>query len=300
MLRSIMRTVLIGSLLFTAAALAQPTMDSLWPNQDGLRWNYLYSVTTTDGLDFSSPAILQLEGTHTTAGGPAQILQAQHNPVPGPMKLDLPDLPPLLLGVWRARPDLRVAIEERYAGNKRDTGWWPLFLQDGYFRKTATHVEMWQDEWTHATWIHLEGEITVGNSFVFQLVPELATDIFLHGAVAEIDASVSTLAGSFNDAVKMEYLVDYGIQVATNEMGDPVGNIHSEIQGHVYFVPDVGPVAMLELYIPFVWIDCSPGDCPTEWQDQLGVILQTQTLSLSEMPLGSDNLSWGEMKTLYR
>ncbi|MFH1841912.1 MAG: hypothetical protein ABIF77_01795, partial [bacterium] len=91
-----------------------------------------------------------------------------------------------------------------------------------------------------------------------------------------------------------------GIQEATDENGDPIGTLHGETRGHVHYVPDVGPVAMLEEFIPYVWIDCGVNPCPTEWQDLLGVTVQTQTLTLSRLPLGSATLSWGGVKTLYR
>ncbi len=295
------KTVLLGTLLLTAGtASAQVTMDSLWPNQDGTRWEYEYTVVDNEGLDFTSPALLQLEGTVMTPGGPAQLLQAEHGPVPGKAGGGLPDLPPLLSAIWRARPDLRDAIDQRYGQAHKDAYWWPLFLHQGFFMKTTADIQMWQEDWNHPTWIYLEDDITVGATYVFQLVPELADDIFLHGSVAGINVSVETVAGLFSDAVKMEYLIDYGISVITDENGDHLGTTHGESDGHVYYVPEVGPVDMLEEFIPYVWLDCGENDCPPELEELLGVIVQAQTLSLTQLPVGTVASTWGSVKSLYR
>ncbi|MBU0742022.1 hypothetical protein KKG45_12920 [bacterium] len=287
-------------LMAAAASFGQPTMDSLWPDEDGMRWEYRFHVFDHDGdIDFTSPAHLQLAGTAMTPGGEAQVLLAEHASVPRPGRNAPPALPPLLLRIWRARPDLREEIERRYGGASR-SAWWPLFLHGGYFMKTADDIEMWQDEWPHRTWLYMEDDLTVGATFSMQLVPELADDIYLHGTVAAIDATVATPAGSFDDALKMDYLIDFGIQVATDEYGGVIGSVRGETVGHVHYVPGLGPVDMLEESIPYAWMDCGENDCPPEWEALLGVVVETNTLVLTRLPVEADAASWGAVKAMFR
>jgi hypothetical protein len=164
--------------------------------------------------------------------------------------------------------------------------------------KTAEAIQMWQPDFAHPTWTYLEDDFTVGSEFVHQLVPEFAEDIFLHGTVTAIDAVIETPAGTFTDAVEMTYLIDLGVGAVTDENGNLIGTVHGEVQGHVHYVPDVGPVELLEDYIPFVWIDCD-GDCPPEWEALLGVTVTSQTLELTSVPVATAPRSWSDVKALY-
>ena len=74
--------------------------------------------------------------------------------------------------------------------------------------------------------------------------------------------------------------------------------MHGETRGHVQYVPDVGPVALLADYVPYVWIDCE-GDCGREWVELLGVTVTTQNLALTSPPVGTAERSWSEVKALY-
>ena len=293
-------TIAALTYLAAGAAGAQPTMDALWPNEDGTRWEYqLHIIEIIDDIDFTSPAYLQLSGTAMTPGGEAQVLLGEHAAVPAPARSAPPVLSPLLSRIWLARPDLRGAIASLPAGAPRQT-WWPTFLHDGYFMKNVDDIQMWQDPWTHPTWTYLEDDITVGASFVQQLVPEFADDIYLHGTVAEIDANVTTPAGTFDDAVRMDYLLDMGVSVIEDGMGNLIGTYHGETAGHVHYVPGVGPVDMLEEWIMVVWADCGEGDCPPEWLDMVGVVVSTVSLDLTRLPVSNEPASWGEIKSMYR
>ncbi|MBC8424729.1 hypothetical protein H8E07_11455 [bacterium] len=286
--------------LVAGAAGAQPTMDSLWPAADGTRWEYqLHIIDHLDDTDFTSPAYLQLSGTAMIPGGEAQILLAEHDPVPSILSDSPPALPPLLARIWRARPDLREAIAKLPAVARHEY-WWPLFLHGGYFMKGDDDIQMWQDPWLHPTWTYLENDISAGATFVHQLVPELADDIFLHGTVAEIGAAVTTPAGTFMGAVRMDYLIDMGVAVFVDEQGNLIGTHHGETAGHVHYVPGVGPVDMLEEWIPLIWLDCGEEDCPPELEALVGVLTQTCSLELTRLPVSNEPASWGEIKSMYR
>jgi hypothetical protein len=293
-------TLAAATFLGAGLACAQPTMESLWPNDDGMRWEYLFHVFDHDGdIDFTSPAHLQFAGAITTPGGEAQVLLAEHDDIPWPARSAPPALPPLLAAVWRARPDLREGIARLAPGSVRQT-WQPNLLHGGPFMMNADRVIMWQEIWTHPTWLYLEDEIAPGATFSMQLVPEIADDIWLYGTVAELDATVATPVGVFDDAVKVDYLVDFGIQIVTDEGGEIIGEVESEISGHVHYAPQVGPVELLEEYYPFLSIDCGGEDCPPEWVDMLGVVEVTYTLSLTRLPVANEPATWGAVKSIYR
>jgi len=284
-----------------AFASAQPTMDSLWPNSDGLRFEYLYHrISLMEDVDFTGEAYLGLEGYTTTAGGEAQVLVGEHSQEFFLEKSPTPELPPLLASVWRARPDLRKAVETHCGAKTRNGYWHPTFLHTGYLMKSADKVEMWQDEWSHSTWTYLDGEPVVGSSFTHQLVPELADDIFLHGEVTAVNATVETENGTYHNAVQVTYLVDFGVSTVLDESGVLIATTHSELRGHVHFVPDVGPVEMLQEYLPFIWLECGDDPCPEDLLRWVGQVTETMTLSLQHGPVATEMLNLGSVKALYR
>ena len=235
-----------------------------------------------------------------TAGGPAQILLAWHDASPAAQAGAPAELTSLERAVWRARPDLRRSLELRRDKSPATTTWDPLLLHDGYFMKGATGIRMWQPDWNHPTWTYLTSDLQVGATFTHQLIPELATDIYLHGTIEAIDDAVTTPAGTFTSAVRAAYLIDLGVTTTVDEMGGLIGRAHGEIRGHVRYVPDFGPVEMLEEHLPYVWIDCAPNDCPPSWVELEGRVEVTRTLALTEAPTPMEPRSWGEVKALYR
>lgn len=287
----------LATLVLAGIALAQPTLDSLWPNDDGLAWEYnFHIVNTVEGIDFSSVGTLGFEGTHQVPGGTAQVLLADHGDVPG--QAHVPSLPPLLRAVWQARPDLRDAIAERHAGTVRDGVWWPLFLHDGYYLETEQDLEMWQDFFLHPTWIYATAGLTVGATFVHQLVPEFADNIFLHGTVGALDDVVSTPAGEFVGTVRMDYRIDFGWQDMVDEQGNLIAQIRSETTGWVHYAPFFGPVDLREEHTPYVEIEGT--GYPPEWDDLLGQVVQTQTLVLTSGTTPVQSRSLSDVKALFR
>jgi hypothetical protein len=289
-------------LLLPHVAAAQPSLDSLWPNADGSRWEYQFTFVDFVSPDqsFTGPAWLQLSGTVETSGGTAQVLLGGQD-VPTEAGA-APALPPIVRALWRARPDLRARIVARYGADcvAATTSWEPLLLHDGYLMKSATSIQMWQPGWDHPTWTYLRDDLGVGATFTHQLVPELADDVFLYGTVEANDATVATQAATFEHALRMGYRIDFGWSTGISEGGTWLGRFRSETRGHVHYVPGVGPVELLEDFVPFVEVDCDTLSCPWDWTSQLNQIAESTTLSLRSEPTAIAPVSWSEVKALYR
>jgi hypothetical protein len=284
----------VALVLSPVAALAQPTLESLWPNPDGLRWEFEFRIIRIMyGWDFTSPASLQLGGHVETPGGTAQVLHGNHDVPPDAGAVPVHD--PLLRAVWQARPDLRAAIIARAHASSGGPTWWPLLLGPGNFIKNVTNIQMWQPGVDHPTWTYLTSNLAIGATFTQQLIPEFSDDVFLHGTVTDIDVTVSTIAGTFEHAVKMTYRIEYGWSDVLPE--PPLTRSRWETHGHVHYVPDVGPVDMLEEY-KLLEIDCAPDPCPPEWQDRVGTSVQTITLSLTGT-VSTEARTWSQVKSLY-
>ena len=284
-----------AALLVPGTAQAQPTLDSLWPNADGLRWSYELEYTSIDQPNSTASATLWFEGTVQTLGGTAQVLHATHS-LPAKAHPGVAS-DPLLASLWRARPDLRAAIEARIGRSLEDAIiWWPLLLHGGWFIKNPTNIQMWWT-WNHPTWTYLTDDLRVGATFTQQVVHELADNVFLHGTVEAIDATVATPSGTYETAVRIGYVLDYGWYEVIDEDGAFLGRARSETRGYVHFVPGVGPVEMHEDWIPYLEADCTPSVCPHE--DLVGVTVTTSKLSLADV-VSVEQSTWSTVKSLYR
>jgi hypothetical protein len=279
---------------------SQPTLESLWPNADGVRWDYSMSITDITGLNWNGPGSMRFDGTVPTAGGIAQVLVATHDtPV---LKSNARPANAILAAVWRARPDLRPALAARYGDVSAGMGiWYPILLHDGYFMRTSAALQMWQEEWDHPTWTYATADLTLGAQFTQQLIPEIADDVFLHGTVESIDATVMTPAATFAHAVRMGYWIDYGWSEDVLPDGTPTGRFYrSSTVGHVHFAPDTGPVEMHEEFILYSEIDCGTEACPPEWEDQLGAPFQSIDMALTASTVGVRASTFTQVKQLYR
>jgi hypothetical protein len=305
-MRLLTRLSFLTVLLPFHAATAAPTLGSLWPNPDGTRWTFRveYVETAAPEQSFVTQGYMQLAGQVMTPGGPAQVLLATH-PVPvakATTHASAPSqLPPLLAQVWRARPDLRAKLAA-YAGRTAgDPDWYPLLLHDGYFMKGASHIQMWQPGFDHPTWTYLTDDLMPGAEFTQQLVPELADNVFLHGTVESIDTDVQTQAGTLHHAVRMGYRIDYGLAPYTDMDGHAFGLVRSETRGHVHYVPQLGPVELLEEFVPVAEWQCVGEVCPpTDVTNRQGQVAAAVRLSLISSTVAVREHTWSEVKSLFR
>jgi hypothetical protein len=286
------------ALLAPAAAWSQPTLDSLWPNDDGLRWTYSGNYEDiVDGPE-SFTGILQFDGTVPLfGGGTGQNLEATAIGVPASSASAAGAA--RLQGFWRqlwiARPDLRAKIESYAAAHKVPIAWPLLLLGPANFVKDATTIGSWSEVEDYWGWWYLTNDLTMGAQWTLQLVRPLADDVFLHATVTSLMASVVTDAGTFNDAVQMDYLVEYGLAEIIDEGGNSIGTVRAETSGTVYYVPNVGPVACEEHFYA-TEVNC-PTCPPDEWP--VGVDLAHGDLSLRSLPVAEQESSWGHVKALF-
>ena len=98
---------------------------------------------------------------------------------------------------------------------------------------------------TEHSWIFLQGDLSVGSEFSLQLVPDLADDIWLYGRIWSIgDRTVGGEAGS--NVLECMYVIDMGIQEATDEQGGVLGEYRSYMYYSVLFAPEYGPIMSTE------------------------------------------------------
>lgn len=296
----VLRTLTGLVLLLSTPAWAQTIpLESLWPNQDGLRWTYdgqyeesIQGSVSSD--DFT--ASLTFDGTNSVGGRTVQNLVGR---IDGALALGVAGRPagldPLSARLWLARPDLRRALVERAA---RTLNFWPFLLlapaQDNTgFLQTPTSIGDWRDEIAGQSWLYLVEPKTVGPNFTLQLVPDLADDVFLHGTVTSADESV---AGGdlalYPHSWIVEYMVDLGESTHTDELGAPLGTFRMHTTGFVAFSAGIGPFYMEER-TKIVEIDCA--SCPFELDD----VVSQGSLALKSLPVATESSTWSQLKAHY-
>lgn len=239
-----------------------PTVGALWPNEDGRAWSfsttfrtwppvpegdYLYpdpdSIPPAPSLDaivrvldsnFTPPAgyeelaadyTLQFDGQRITRSGvTAQNLSARVE-VPGDPTARIPFL--------------------------------PVILHGGAFAKTDSWIGTYGDLDTLAAWIYLDRSLWPGHTFTYQLLRSIEDETFLHALVIPRQR-VTVPAGTFDDAVEVVYLIDYGRRFQVAFDGD-FGYYRYVTFGNIVYVPGVGPAYSYERrYVP-VGQDLGPG-----------------------------------------
>jgi len=267
----------------------EPTLANIWPHEDGTEWVYDLEYGQFEGPDVSEepPPLPSMEDLHAALQQPVDadqlgldvglyrlLFDGQVTTETGVVGQDLveafySEVDPLLRETGdarsceqrllrtlaRARPDLRPAILKRLGGaadwskdlaDARS----PFFLGAYAFAFEDSGYYAYGDLDTEHAWTYLEGDLSVGSEFSLQLVPEIADDIWLHGRVWSVeDRDISGIA--WPNALEYLYVVDLGVQTATDEGGEVIGYVHPYVYGTTVFVPEVGPVACHERHVIF-------------------------------------------------
>jgi hypothetical protein len=291
-------------------------MSALWPNPDG--WSWEYEQSFTENL-WGFPEVvvnqarLYFDGYSSVPGGiEVQNLEVEISAPPARIAADksggLISKPPntirepFLRTLWRARPDLRVAIENRSGSaalpNLNPPGFYQVLLGEAAYRKSETEIAAYRrDQVAMMSWLWLVSDLTIGNTFELQLVPDLADDVWLYGTIAAWE-DVSVPAGFFEDCLRVDYRIDYGESICTDENGNETGAFRSETYGHIHYAPDVGPIESFETWIPIselIWGECPPG------QEHIGEPFSEGTLQYTGgSPVPVVSTTWGSLRIGYR
>jgi len=161
----------------------------------------------------------------------------------------------LLLNIMRARPDLRdkitIVLREKGLSESEIMGLHsfplspPLFLSGYAWEQNDESIHSYGDIDADISWIYLEDDLSAGHSFVFQLLPSITENIFLHGKITSIHP-VEVDGVTYVNSVDCFYAIDYGVQVETDESGTIIGYTRAEHYGRITYVPEIGPVSCLE------------------------------------------------------
>jgi hypothetical protein len=282
-------------------------MGALWPNGDGTSWTYQQHweeiVPEPGGGD--NIVRLILDGTTVAPNGiDAQVLRGEV--VAGStssLAMHAYAVGPLHGYLWQARPDLRPVLESRAQGagtlpcpEDAPPGLHGLFLTGNYaFSKTVDEVAAWRCNVADTrAWIWLVSNLTIGNTFTVQLVPDLTDNVFLHGTIAAVE-DVTVPAGTFGSCLRVDYVVDYGTVECTDVNGNPIGTSRSETRGYVHYAPGTGPVQSFEEFIPAAE---ATGTCvPPE---AVGLVASRVSMRLAIGPVPVVPATWGRVKAAYR
>lgn len=262
------------------------TLTNIWPHEDGTTWSFEmdYKVFPTD--ERTEPdALPSMESLHalllaghegepthaesalyelglsgmmtTESGVVAQRLVTRLEPlVPVAGSRSVMAAPAhqerLLRMVAVARPDLRHAVEARLGAAPapmKTLGVEPPFLLGGEaFSREKSGYYGYGDLDRNHSWVYMEGPLRAGRTFNLQLVPALADDIWLHGRIWSVKDAV--LDGvRYENLVECMYVLDMGVQAATNEDGSIQLSARSFMYGIIWYCPGVGPVGAKEAHV---------------------------------------------------
>lgn len=292
--------------------LADPTMSALWPNADGTGWIYQQTYSEADwcgDIQASNEARFYFDGADVVPGGiVVQNLKVEvHGTAPSGFAIDAPSAvrgDPFYRTLWRARPDLREKIRAEAASGKiapwPDSTFYLNLLHEAAYRKSDEDIAAYRrDQVAMKSWLWLESDLTIGHGFRIQLVPDLADDVWLYGTNAAWE-DVEVPAGSFAGCLRVDYRIDYGEGVCTDETGTETGRFRSETRGWVHYAPDVGPLDCHEEFVPITEI--IQGKCPFgDLGEHVGEICTTGDLRLLEIqPVPTRPTSWGRIRRDFR
>jgi len=260
-------------------AVTEDHMTALWPNEDGRWWQYdvvtrewgdnptaLYStrdevppapscaavIPLLDvpfdpgmGTSASSWYELRFSGAVTTQSGVTRQNLYETLVSPGGVSRTATG------SFWRmlaaARPDLRARLRQlAVRGALSDTSHnSATALLHGYaWEKSAAWIGTYGDLDTLLAWKYLDRVVTPGHEFTHQLIPAIASDVFLHGRIAA-PRTVATPARTFT-VTRCVYVIDFGVSEGTDDQGQPIGFHRDYNFGYVDYAEHIGPVAAYE------------------------------------------------------
>lgn len=271
------------------------SMSNLWPNDDGRFWLYrTYSssiepepfeylppnstvpeitlgaarallaqpVTAWGGVTEQYRFQMQFAGTMTTGSGVTAQFLAESYPdivlsAASPTGSAFPER--LRDRIAEARPDLRARLGRPGTGVAGRLAAGPLFIHGYAWSKTTARIGTYGDVDTLLAWKFLESNVHPGHTFRHPLVPSLASDIWLLASVERLVTVDLPDGGRVRNALEVLYVIDYGVGVAVDAMGNVTGQYRQFDYGKVVYVPGVGPVSDLERRMAFLGANMTHG-----------------------------------------
>jgi len=250
---------------FVAPADAQPSLSSLWPADTGGMWEFDVRVEGPfDAVETGTVTQTIVSLSEVSPGVTVSCFSVESTVSAVALTGTPEGLTTLEQRLWSVRPELRQKI---LVGLARRVSYQPSLLlrvpecssnNAGLLVDNEVAMGLWGSTGDWAWW-WLTANLAPGSTFRRQLIPELADDVFVNGQVRTIEGAVTTPAGSFTNAVIVDYVVEMGESLVTDGSGVVLGTASFETVGWVAFVPGVGPVASEEASMP-VEINCP--ECP--------------------------------------
>lgn len=295
----VQRTVAVFVFLALAApALAQPSLSNLWPVDVGRSWEFDVRIEGPPGTVQTGTFTLTVANQAQLPSGVTVSCFGLASTVAATAPAGTPEgLSALEQRLWRARPALRQKLSAEPA--RRITSQPSLLLavpeacgfDNGFLVDDEVAMGIWSDSIAEWGWWWIT-DPTPGSTFRLQIRTQVADDAFVNGAVRTIDGAVTTPAGSFTDAVIVDYVVEMGESTIVDGGGNVIGTASFETAGWIAFVPGVGPVASEESFGP-VQIDCPA--CPPGIFETI-----TTTMDLrAATPVSAQEVSFGGLKARY-
>ena len=243
-----------------------PTMEDLYIDLQGPAGGELLGTASGlfrfafDGLTTTDPGVTGQNVIATVFTDPwTKVLDTGIDPSLDPEATLVTDGFELLLQrVAQARPDLRPKIADTYGViwepqdrfEKAEIPFGPLFLPGsgggiGAWKKNDLGIYAYGIWNTDPSWIYLEANLSVGHGFQLQLIPNLASDIFLYGQIFK-QGSFTTGGLEFYNCVECMYVIDMGFMDVTDVQGNLLGQVHTWCYGLIVYAPGVGPIFSIE------------------------------------------------------
>lgn len=268
--------VVLGITPHLALALID-SLTNLWPHAEGASWSYerIAAIWNDGSPQLTTGAILfELGAAEIQMNGDTlQSLAVQ----------GASGDPAFWSQLRVARPDVDVPMQSAATSG--------VALHDAARLRFATNEIAAYATTGARAWVYFDTDAQAGRTFRLQLVPSLADSVSLSGTVVGT-TGVSTPAGSFADAVRMRYVVDFGWGAIPGQPGDAVRAV---TRGEIFFAPGVGPVLARETFVPAA---ATRGTPPPAAFDSTFTELQLVTYALT--PTQVRETSWSAIKQRFR
>jgi len=259
-----------------------PDLAALWPNADGSSWSYDFEqrvipageIAALAGFDISNPARIdpldieerlmqafpqpipgvterrgvldmQLHGLVLTATGPRQNLESN---LRCEGKSRPREISPVMLRVYRARPDLREEMIARglvppTVDIDRCINSGPLYAHGGLAFQVGDEAMGYLAACNDATGSCIIAcePLTANASFVHPILPAVDPAIREYGWVLG-PRTIDTEAERFENATAFVYLYDFGACLVPVNGGDDIVPFHAYALSILVCAPGVGPV----------------------------------------------------------